>query len=100
MTVLKEAYLAISIDDAKRFDIYMSNVRGANTDYDAYDHNGEFICVLKAQGHSGNFTYAKQFAGSGNLKALADWISDNNVSDADTIEIEFLSPNSLKLAKV
>jgi len=95
-----EVYLAIPKPDAVSCNIYMSNVRGANTDYDAYDHNGEFICILKAQGHSGDFTYAKQFSGRRNLKALADWIFTNNVHDTDTIEIEFLSPTSLRLTKV
>ena len=95
-----EVYLAIPKPDAVNYNIYMSNVGGANTDYDAYDHNGDFICVLKAQGHSGDFTYAKQLSGRGNLKALADWIINNNITDADTIEIEFLSPTSLKLTKV
>jgi TorA maturation chaperone TorD len=44
--------------------------------------------------------YTKQFAGKGNLKALNPWISAYNVTDEDTIEVEFLSSTSLKLSKV
>ena len=40
---LNEAYLAIPKEAAIKFDIYMSNKVGANTDYNAYDHNGNFV---------------------------------------------------------
>jgi len=99
--MLSEAYLAIPQKYAKKYDIYMSNKKGANTDYDAYDQNGNYICVLKAQGNVGKgHVYAKQFSGSGNLKALEKWIKMYNISDSDTIEIKFLSSSELKLTKV
>jgi hypothetical protein len=95
-----EAYIVIPKHYAEMFDIYMSNA-GMNTDYDAYDSQGNFICTLKAQGNSfAGDIYAKQFAGKGNLTALNHWIFDYNVTDNDTIEVEFLSTTSLKLTKV
>lgn len=96
-----ESYIVIPKFFAEIFSIYMSNKRDANTCYEAYDDKGEFICVLKAQGCStkGDI-FAKQFAGKGNLKALNPWILKNGVTDADTIEVEFLSSAALKLSKV
>jgi len=95
-----EAYIVIPKRYAESYDIYMSNAR-MNTDYDAYDSHGAFICTLKAQGNSSaGDVYAKQFAGKGDLTALNSWISVNSVTDNDTIEVEFLSSTSLKLTKV
>ncbi len=95
-----EAYIVIPKHYAEVFDIYMSN-SGMNTDYDAYDVQGNFVCTLKAQGnsHAGDI-YAKQFAGKGDLTALNPWIDANGVTDDDTIEVEFLSSNMLRLTKV
>lgn len=100
-TELNEAYIVIPKFYAELFSIYMSNKIGANTDYDAYDDEGQFIYVLKAQGCSTKGdVYAKQFSGSGNLTALQNWIANKGITDADTIEVEFLSSNSLKITKV
>lgn len=96
-----ESYIVIPKFFAEIFSIYMSNKKGANTCYEAYDDKDEFICVLKAQGCSvKGSVYAKQFSGEGNLKALNPWILKNSITDADTIEVEFLSPTALKLSKV
>ena len=98
--MLGEAYIVIPKQYAELFNIYMSNA-GVNTEYEAYDCQGDFICVLKAQGNSfAGDVYAKQFAGSGNLTALNSWISTYSVADSDTIEVEFLSSNSLRLTKL
>jgi len=79
----------------------MSNKKGANTSYHAYDDQRRPICILKAEGCSTKGgIYAKQFAGKENLQALVSWILAENVTDSDTIEVEFLSSNSLKLSKV
>lgn len=100
VTELDEAYIVIPKYVAEQFSIYMSNKIGANTSYEAYDDQGNFICTLKAQGCSTKGdVFAKQFAGKGNLKALSSWILINKITDADTIEVEFLSPYSLKLTK-
>jgi hypothetical protein len=93
-----EAYIPIPRNEARRLDIFMSNMPNVNLLYDAYDEGDNYICTLKAQGCSTKGdVFAKQFAGNDNLKALADWILYNEITDNDTIEVEFLSSNSLKL---
>ena len=96
-----ETYIVIPKQFAQQFDIRMSNDPDANTDYTAYDDQGDLICTLKAQGCSTKGdVFAKQFAGKGDLSALRSWILKNNIADTDNIEVEFLSTNSLKLSKV
>jgi hypothetical protein len=96
-----ETYLVVPADIARQFDIYMSNMAGANTEYDAYDQNKRFICTLKAQGNSkGGQIYAKNISGSGNLKALSEWINSYDITDNDRIEIVFLSSTELMLIKI
>ena len=99
--ILEEAYIHIPQQAARAYGIYMSNRADANTDYDAYDEAGNFIATLKAQGNiAGGNVYAKQFSGSGNLKALAPWIGHYNITDDDTLEVEFLSPTSIRITKI
>ena len=98
---LNETYIVIPRYYAEMFGIYMKNKIGAVIEYDAYDQTGQFICTLKAQGnqYAGDI-FAKQFAGRRNLTALVDWIDTYGVTDNDVIEVEFLTPNSLRLTVV
>lgn len=99
-TVLKESYLHIPQSAAKKYGIFNSNKAGAQTNYDAYDKDGNKIATLKAQGDTkSGEVYAKQFSGSGNLKAMFPWLSKNKITDDDELEIEFLSEHSIKVEK-
>lgn len=98
--ILEEAYIHIPQDVARTLGIYMSNQPKANTKYEAFDEHGRFIATLKAQGNSaGGNVHAKQFSGSGNLKALAPWVKDCGIADGDILEVEFISENSMRITK-
>ena len=98
--IQNESYIKVPQKAARDFCIFMSNQSGANTQYEAYDDNGNLICTLTAQGNvSKGAKYAKQLSGSGDLKSLTPWIRLNNITDSDTIEVEFTSPTDLILRK-
>jgi hypothetical protein len=97
-----EGYIQISSKVATSFDIYMSNKIGANTEYTCNSSDGTLKnVILKASGSQGqNLEYAKQFQGSGNLKALGDWYHAINAQIGDEIKVLFTSPTDITLNKV
>jgi len=97
-----EGYIQISSENATAFDIYMSNKVGANTEYTCNSSDGTLKnVILKASGSQGaNLEYAKQFQGSGNLKALGDWYHAINAQVGDKIKVLFTSPTDITLSKV
>ncbi|GHU75176.1 hypothetical protein FACS1894188_05450 [Clostridia bacterium] len=96
-----EAYISIPQADARRLDIFMSNHPTANTEYDAFDENGNFICTLKAQGNvTRGAVYAKQFAPAGNLKGLATFIEVNDLFDDVEINVDVVAYNELVLTPI
>ena len=97
-----EGYIQISSKVATSLDIYMSNKVDANTEYTCNSSDGTLKnVILKASGSQGeNLEYAKQFQGSGNLKALGDWYHAINAQVGDKIEVLFTSPTEIILSKV
>ena len=97
-----EGYIQISSKVATSFDIYMSNKIGANTEYICSSTDGTLKdVILKASGSQGqNLEYAKQFQGSGNLKALGDWYHSIGAQVGDEIKVLFTSPTDIILSKV
>ena len=96
-----EAYISIPQADAHRLEIFMSNHPTANTEYAAFDNEGQFICTLKAQGNvTRGAIHAKQFAASGNLKVLTRFIEENDLFDDIEINIEIIAPNELILIPI
>jgi len=97
-----EGYIQIPSKIATSFNIYMSNKVGANTEYTCNSSDG-FLknVILKASGSQGqNLEYAKQFQGSGNLKALGDWYHAINAEVGDKIKVLFNSATDITLSKV
>jgi len=91
-----EAYISIPRADAQRLSIYMSNHPGVETDYEWTSSDGAHRGILKAQGNvCAGDVYAKQFAVSGNLKGLKNFIEDNGLSDDSIIQIDIVEPNKL-----
>ena len=97
-----EGYIQIPSNIATSLDIYMSNKTCANTEYTCSSSDGTLKnVILKASGSQGqNLEYAKQFQGSGNLKALGDWYHAINAQIGDEIKISFTSPTDIVLSKV
>jgi len=97
-----EGYIQISSKVATDLDIYMSNKVGANTEYTCNSSDGTLNnVILKASGSQGqNLEYAKQFQGSGNLKALGDWYHAINAQVGDKIKVLFTSPTDILLSKI
>jgi hypothetical protein len=55
---------------------------------------------LKASGNQVQENYAKQFQGDGNLQLLGDWFYHNDAQIGDEIEIKFINPTDILLAKI
>lgn len=97
-----EAYLHISISQAKRLNIYNERQPNANTIYNCNTNDG-FLTnkELKASGkRSENDIYAKQFHGNGDLKLLGTWFNHINAQIGDQIEIRFISPTEILLTRL
>jgi hypothetical protein len=97
-----EGYIQIPSKIATSLDIYMSNKKGANTEYTCSLSDGTLNnVILKASGSQGqNLEYAKQFQGSRNLKAVGDLYHTINAQIGDKIKISFTSPTNMILSKV
>jgi len=97
-----EGYLQIPKKEATRLNIYNSNQANANTEYTCSTSDGFLSSVvLKAEGSTtAGDIYAKQLAGSGNLKILGSWYSNINAQVGDKIEILWTSPTSILLTKI
>ena len=96
-----EAYISIPQPAAQRLDIFMSNHPTANTEYAAFDSEGQFICTLKAQGNvARGAIHAKQFAASGNLKGLTRFIEENDLFDDIEINIDIVAPYEVVLTPI
>lgn len=93
-----EAYISIPQADARRLSIFMSNQRGAITEYEWASADGVYGGILKAQGNvAGGSVYAKQFAVSGNLKGLKGFIEENDLFDGIEIQVDIVAPYALIL---
>ena len=101
-SIYGEGYIQISSKVATDLDIYMSNKVSANTEYTCNSSDGTLNnVILKASGSQGqNLEYAKQFQGSGNLKALGDWYYAINAQVGDKIKVLFTSPTDILLSKI
>lgn len=97
-----EGYIQIPSNIATSLDIYMSNKVGANTEYTCNSTDGTLKnVILKASGSQGqNLEYAKQFQGSGNLKAVGDWYHALDAQIGDEIKVSFTSPTDIVLSKI
>lgn len=101
-----EGYLSIPRTYAELFSLYNSNhtkgrdILGKNI-FHCISSDGLLDCELKSQGCvSAGDKYAKQFAGSGNLRALGDWYSKINAKDGDKIKVYFSSPTDIELTLI
>ncbi len=93
-----EAYISIPQADARRLCIYMSNQRGAVTEYEWTSADGAYGGILKAQGNvAAGSVHAKQFAVSSNLKGLKSFIEDNELFDGIEIRVDIIEPYALIL---
>ena len=97
-----EGYLQIPRAIAKEFCIYNSNIDDSQTEYLCNSKDGFLENItLKA---SGSMTqgdkYAKQFQGSGDLKALGAWFADIDAKEGDKIEIHWVSPTEVLITKL
>lgn len=101
-----EGYLSIPRIYAERFSLYNSNytagrdILGQNI-FNCISSDGLLNCELKSQGcASAGDTYAKQFAGNGNLRALGNWYSKAEAKVGDKIRVYFSSPNNIELTLI
>ena len=93
-----EAYISIPQADARHLNIYMSNQRGAKTEYKWSSADGAYSGILKAQGNvAAGSVYAKQFAVSGNLKGLKSFIEENELFDGIEVRVDIVAPYTLIL---
>lgn len=94
-----EGYIKIPKPEAIKFNIFNSNMMGANTLYSVTTKNGCPIEeMLLAQGCSqqGDI-YAKQFSAQGNLKAIGGWYASVHAQPGGHVEVCFTSPTSLTI---
>ena len=97
-----EAYLQIPKAEATRLNIYNSNQTNANTEYTC-STSDNFLTheILKASGSTqAGDIYAKQFAGSDDLKLLGTWFAHINAQVGDRIDILWTSPTNILLTKI
>ncbi|MFT5661256.1 MAG: hypothetical protein ACI9TV_001902 [Sulfurimonas sp.] len=97
-----EGYIQIPSEYAQKFEIFMSNKKGANIEYKCSSSEGTLSDItLKASGSQGkNNLYAKQFQGSGNLKTIGNWYNAIKAKTGDKIKVTFTSPTTIYLEKL
>lgn len=97
-----EGYLQIPKTEAIRLNIFNSNHANANTEYTCSTSDGFLSnATLKASGSTqAGDIYAKQFAGSGNLKLLGNWFTHLNAQVGDRVEILWTSSTNILLTKI
>lgn len=94
-----EGYIPIPSHVAHRLNIFNSNYHaeglGLNL-YNCISSDGFFEGTLKAGGCSrAGDIHAKQFHGSGNLKALGAWFARCNAQIGDQVKVTWTSPTDL-----
>ena len=94
-----EGYIPIPVNYARRFGIYNSNHSNTGLGYNLFNcisSDGYFEGVLKAAGskEAGDI-YAKQFEGSGDLKALGRWFSEYGARVGDQVKVQWVSPTDI-----
>lgn len=101
--VYGEGYIPIPTGEARRLNLLNSNgthnrdVWGENL-FNCSSADGEFRCVLRAQGCSrAGEPFAKQFAGNNNLKALGDWFYHIGAKEGDQLKVMWTSPTDIVL---
>jgi len=101
-----EAYIQIPIEVARRFNLLNSNGTGGR---DVWGENlfrctssdGFFSGVLRAQGGSfAEATYAKQFSGDKNLRAVGDWYDAIGAQVGDIIKVTWVSNVDVVIEKL
>jgi len=100
--VYGEGYIHIPAYYAHSFNLYnssvnpnMADVLGVNI-FNCISADGSFRGILKAGGSSKKGDpYAKQFTGSGNLKALGSWYAHLNAQAGDHVEVTWTSPTDI-----
>jgi len=87
----KEAYIPISIRNARRYNILQATVFHAKSADGYFDHD-----VLASGSQGDNYEYSKQFHGYGNLKLIGYWLKDYcNAKPGDRVRVEFTSPDDI-----
>ena len=97
-----EGYIQIPRHIAKSLEIYNSNQDIEIIEYTCNSTDG-FLenMVIKASGSSTRGdVYAKQFQGSGNLKALGDWYHHISAQEGDQVGILWVSPSEIQISKI
>ena len=97
-----EGYLQIPRAIAIDLCIYNSNKENSKNEYLCSSKDGFLDNItLKASGSmTQGDNYAKQFQGSGNLKALGDWFANIKAKEGDEVEIEWVSPTEILIDKL
>jgi len=98
-----EVYFPIPADKAREFNVYNKTKTGAIIEYNVSTSDGfEINGKVKATGvnSGGTGEYAKNLAGSGNLKLLAPWITNMKIKTGDKIKVEWTSPTDILLTKI
>ncbi|NFG28491.1 hypothetical protein FC777_15545 [Clostridium botulinum] len=94
-----EGYLPIPAHVARSFNLYNSNFQSTGLGFNEFNcisADGSFSGVLKSAGCStkGDI-HAKNFQGSGNLKALGNWFANINAQVGDHVEVTWTSPTDI-----
>jgi hypothetical protein len=100
--VYGEGYIHIPAHFARSFDLYNSSVNPNRADvlgvniFNCTSADGSFRGMLKAGGSSKKGdAHAKQFTGSGDLKALGAWYAHVNAQAGDHVEVTWTSPTDI-----
>lgn len=99
-----ECYIPIPAKDARRIGIYNSNNNGNGlglNEFNCASSDGFFTGKLKSAGCARrDDIYAKNFHGSGDLKALTPWFRHCNVQVGDCIQVLWTSSTDIVITHV
>jgi len=101
-----EGYIPIPLNEARRLGLFNGNgtnhvdIWGGNL-FECESVDGYFHGILRAQGaRSSGDIYAKQFAGSGDLKALGRWYTQIDAKPGDRIRVYWISKVKIQIEKL
>lgn len=94
-----EGYIPIPAEKARELKLYNSNSRINGLGYNQFNcisSDGLFKGILKSAGcaYKGEI-HAKQFEGSGELKALGAWFAALSAEEGDQVEVSWISQSDI-----